>query len=76
MATAKTNRALQAERMAQELEARKDAYQAELEAFLAANARILRDPAVWGQYHEAVHTAELLGFTVTQTGGKHEVHPC
>lgn len=44
--------------------------------FLAANARILRDPAVWGQYHEAVHTAELLGFTVTQTGGKHEVHPC
>lgn len=67
MATAKTNRALQAERMAQAA-GRLD--------FLAANARILRDPAVWGQYHEAVHTAELLGFTVTQTGGKHEVHPC
>lgn len=54
MATAKTNRALQAERMAQAAD-RLD--------FLAANARILRDPAVWGQYHEAVHTAELLGFT-------------
>lgn len=67
MATAKTNRALQAERMAQA---------ADRPDFLAANARILRDPAVWGQYHEAVHTAELLGFTVTQTGGKHEVHPC
>lgn len=67
MATAKTNRALQAERMTQAAD-RLD--------FLAANARILRDPAVWGQYHEAVHTAELLGFTVTQTGGKHEVHPC
>lgn len=67
MATAKTNRALQAERMAQA---------ADQLDFLAANARILRDPAVWGQYHEAVHTAELLGFTVTQTGGKHEVHPC
>ena len=67
MATAKTNRALQAERMAQAAD-RLD--------FLAANARILRDPAGWGQYHEAVYTAELLGFTVTQTGGKHEVHPC
>ena len=61
MATAKTNKALQAERMAQAAD-RLD--------FLAANARILRDPAVW------VYTAELLGFTVTQTGGKHEVRPC
>jgi hypothetical protein len=51
MATAKTNKALQAERMAQAAD-RLD--------FLAANARILRDPAVWGQYHEAVYTAELL----------------
>lgn len=67
MATAKTNKALQAERMAQAAD-RLD--------FLAANARILRDPAVWSQYHEAVYTAELLGFTVTQTCGKHEVRPC
>lgn len=67
MATAKTSKALQAERMAQAAD-RLD--------FLAANARILRDPAVWSQYHEAVYTAELLGFTVTQTGGKHEVRPC
>lgn len=67
MATAKTNKALQAERMAQAAD-RLD--------FLAANARILRDPAVWSQYHEAVHTAELLGFTVSQTGGRHEVRPC
>jgi len=59
MATAKTNKALQAERMAQAAD-RLD--------FLAANARILRDPAVY--------TAELLGFTVTQTGGRHEVRPC
>ena len=67
MATAKTNKALQAERVARVAD-RLD--------FLAANARILRDPTVWNQYHEAVHIAELLGFTVTQTGGKHEVRPC
>ncbi|MDQ9839838.1 hypothetical protein RFY10_06330, partial [Acinetobacter baumannii] len=57
MATAKTNKALQAERMAQAAD-RLD--------FLAANARILRDPAVWGQYHEAVYTAERLGHREAQ----------
>lgn len=67
MATAKTNKALQAERMAQAAD-RLD--------FLAGNARVLRSPALWDQYHEAVRAAELLGFTVTQTGGKHEVRPC
>lgn len=44
--------------------------------WLMANARVLRSPALWEKYHEAVYTAELLGFTVTQTGGKHEVRPC
>ena len=44
--------------------------------FLAANARILRDPAVWSQYHEAVYTAELLGCKVTQENGHHKVTPC
>ena len=44
--------------------------------WLMANARVLRSPALWEKYYEAVRMAELLGFTVTQTGGKHEVRPC
>lgn len=44
--------------------------------WLMANARVLRSPALWEKYHEAVRMAELLGFTVTQTGGKHKVRPC
>lgn len=64
MATAK---ALQAERMNKAAD-RLD--------WLMANARVLRSPALWEKYHEAVRMAELLGFTVTQTGGKHEVRPC
>lgn len=64
MATAK---ALQAERM------NKAADRLDL---LMANARVLRSPALWEKYHEAVRMAGLLGFTVTQTGGKHKVRPC
>lgn len=44
--------------------------------WLMANARVLRSPALWEKYHEAVRMAELLGFTATQTGGKHKVRPC
>lgn len=44
--------------------------------FLAGNARVLRSPALWNQYHEAVRIVELLGFTVTQQNGHHEVRPC
>ena len=64
MATAK---ALQAERMNKAAD-RLD--------WLMANARVLRSPALWEKYHEAVRMAGLLGFTVTQTGSKHEVRPC
>ena len=64
MVTVKAAKAARLERTAQRLD------------FLAANARILRDPAVWSQYHEAVRTAELLGFTVTQENGHHKVTPC
>ena len=64
MATAK---ALQAERMNKAAD-RLD--------WLMANARVLRSPALWEKYHEAVRMAGLLGFTVTQTGGKHAVRPC
>ena len=44
--------------------------------WLHDNARVLRSPALWEKYYEAVRMAGLLGFTVTQTGGKHEVRPC
>lgn len=64
MATAKTIKTLQLRSAAERLD------------FLAGNARVLRSPALWDQYHEAVRIAELLGFKVTQTGGRHEVRPC
>lgn len=64
MATAKAAKAALLERTAKRLD------------LLAANARILRDPAVWSQYHEAVYTAELLGYAVTQENGHHKVQPC
>lgn len=64
MATAKTTQAQRRAQAAQRLD------------FLAGNARILRDPALWGQYHEAVRVIELLGFTVTLEGSSHRVTPC
>nr|DAZ26362.1 MAG TPA: hypothetical protein [Caudoviricetes sp.] len=67
MVTVKTGKLSQTKRMEQAAE-RLD--------FLAGNARTLRSPALWDQYHEAVRIAGLLGFTVTQTAGKHKVRPC
>ena len=64
MATAK---ALRTERMNQAA-ARLD--------FLADNARILRDPAAWKAYTEAVKITELLGYQVKVSGSQHEVTPC
>lgn len=64
MATAKAAKAAQMEQTAKRLD------------FLAGNARILRDPALWKTYAEAVHIAELLGFTVVQEGGHHKVTLC
>lgn len=45
--------------------------------WLMANARILRSPALWEKYHEALRIARLLGFTVTvERGQHHRVTPC
>lgn len=63
MATAKETK-LRTERTAKRLD------------FLSETARVLRDPAIWRLYHEAVHITELLGYKVIQTGGHHEVTPC
>lgn len=67
MATAKTSKALQAARLEQT---------GKWLDSLEGNARILRDPAVWGRYHEAVHIASLLGFRVSKVNDHHEVTPC
>lgn len=44
--------------------------------WLMANARVLRSPALWEKYYEAVRMAGLLGFQVSQEGGRHRVTPC
>lgn len=67
MATAKTNKALQAERLEQT---------AKWLDSLEANACVLQDPAAWSCYHEAVHMAFLLGFRVSRLGQHHKVTPC
>lgn len=64
MATAKAIKAAQLRQAAARLDS------------LAGNARVLRSPALWDQYHEAVRMVKLLGFTVVQTGTRHEVRPC
>lgn len=43
---------------------------------LAGNASVLRSPELWERYHEAIKITELLGFHVTQSGGRHTVTPC
>ena len=44
--------------------------------WLMANARVLRSPALWEKYYEAVRMVGLLGFQVSQEGGRHRVTPC
>lgn len=45
--------------------------------WLMANARILRSPALWEKYYEALRVVRLLGFEVTVEGGRHHrVTPC
>ena len=45
--------------------------------WLMSNARILRSPALWEKYYEALRIVRLLGCEVTVEGGRyHRVTPC
>lgn len=44
--------------------------------WLMANARILRSPALWEKYYEALRIARLLGFEPVLENGHHRVTPC
>lgn len=45
--------------------------------WLMANARILRSPALWEKYYEAIRITRLLGFEVSVENGRyHRVTPC
>lgn len=44
--------------------------------WLMANARILRSPALWEKYYEALRIVRLLGFEPALENGHHKVTPC
>lgn len=44
--------------------------------WLMSNARILRSPALWEKYYEALRVVRLLGFEPSLENGHHKVTPC